>query len=153
MTEEYKSKALQHDSEEQLEFLGSDSRELEQALLTLASLNEDERSEFMRRWPSTLQSMCELMRITLQEYKVKDSACVAEALATTLSSYLGGRDLYIPNGERLKDALRDIRIWREFKGNNLEQISRQYGLTERRVSQIIAEQRAAFVARRQRGLF
>ncbi|WP_335695451.1 Mor transcription activator family protein [Shewanella psychrophila] len=49
--------------------------------------------------------------------------------------------------------MRDIRIWREFKGNNLEQLSRDYGLTERRVSQIIAEQRAAFVARKQRRLF
>ncbi|MCH4295595.1 transcriptional regulator [Shewanella sp. 3B26] len=139
--------------DEQLELLGAGSEELEQALLTLSSLDDDERIEFMRRWPSTLQSLCELMRITLQEYKVAEPALIAEALATTLSSYLGGRDLYIPNGERLKDALRDIRIWREFKGNNLEQLSRQYGLTERRVSQIVAEQRAAFVARRQRGLF
>ncbi|MEL4439076.1 hypothetical protein AAEH88_07565 [Shewanella algae] len=52
MTEECKGKALQHDSEEQLELLGSDSQELEQALLTHASLYEDERSEFMRRCPT-----------------------------------------------------------------------------------------------------
>ncbi|AYV12972.1 Mor transcription activator family protein [Shewanella algae] len=140
-------------AEEQLELLSAGCEELEQALLTLSSLDDDERIEFTRRWPSTLQSLCELMRITLKEYKVSDSALVAEALTTTLSTYLGGRDLYIPNGDRLKDALRDIRIWREFKGNNLEQLSRQYGLTERRISQIVAEQRAAFVARRQRGLF
>ncbi|MGS0725002.1 Mor transcription activator family protein [Shewanella sp. 0m-11] len=78
---------------------------------------------------------------------------ISEALATTISTYLGGRDIYIPNGECLNDALRDIPIWREFKGNNLEQLSRDYGLTERRVSQIIAEQRAAFVARKQRRFF
>jgi hypothetical protein len=35
----------------------------------------------------------------------------------------------------------------------LEQQSRDYGLTERRISQIVAEQRAAFVARKQRRLF
>lgn len=83
-------------------------------------------------------------------------AVVAEALATTLSSYLGGQDLYIPKGERLNVALRNIRIWREFKDNNLEQLCRPgrlYGLSERRVSQIVAEQRTAFVARKQRGLF
>ncbi|BCV39984.1 Mor transcription activator family protein [Shewanella algae] len=80
-------------------------------------------------------------------------AVVAEALATTLSSYLGGQDLYIPKGERLNVALRNIRIWREFKDNNLEQLCRLYGLSERRVSQIVAEQRTAFVARKQRGLF
>lgn len=78
--------------------------ELEQALETLQTLKPDEREDFIKRLPSTLQSLCELMRITLE-------------------------------------------------GNNLEQLARDYSLTERRVSQIIAEQRAAFVARKQRRLF
>lgn len=137
----------------QLELIAAESTELEQALLTLSSLNADERLDFMQRWPSTLQSLCELMRVTLEGHAINNSVQISEALATTLSTYLGGRDIYIPNGDRLKDALRDIRIWREFKGNNLEQLSRKYGLTERRISQIITEQRAAFVARKQRRLF
>lgn len=66
---------------------------------------------------------------------------------------LGSRDMYIPNGERLKDALRDIQIWREFKGDNIESLSRKFGLTERRITQIIKFQRAAYVARNQRSLF
>lgn len=139
--------------EEQLDLLPASSQELEQALATLKNLKPDEREDFIKRWPSTLQSLCELMRVTLEGNNVADAIAVSEALATTLSTYLGGRDMYIPNGERLKDALRDIRIWREFKGNNLEVLARDYGLTERRVSQIIAEQRAAFVARKQRRLF
>ncbi|WP_083390276.1 Mor transcription activator family protein [Shewanella algae] len=57
-------------------------------------------------------------------------AVVAEVLATILSSYLGGQDLYIPKGERLNVALRNIRIWRELKGNNLERLSHQYDLSE-----------------------
>ncbi len=138
---------------EQMDLIHSSAFELEQALETLQTLKPDERTDYIKRWPSTLQSICELMRITLEGQKVSNAMVISEALATTLSTYLGGRDLYIPNGERLKDALRDIRIWREFKGNNLEQLSRDYGLTERRVSQIIAEQRAAFVARKQRRLF
>lgn len=140
-------------SEDQQELLGADSHELEQALLTLASLNEDERSEFIRRWPANLQSLCELLRSALQTRGVGEADVLAEHLATLIGNYLGGRDMYIPSGERLKVALRDIRIWREFKGNNLEQLSRQYGLSERRVSQIVAEQRTAFVARKQRRLF
>lgn len=139
--------------EEQMDLIHNSAFELEQALETIQTLKPDERSDFIKRWPSTLQSLCELMRITLESRAISNSVQISEELATTLSTYLGGRDLYIPNGERLKDALRDIRIWREFKGNNLEQLSRDYGLTERRVSQIIAEQRAAFVARKQRRLF
>lgn len=144
---------LPPDNDEQLELLGNDGGELEQALLTLASLNEDERSEFTRRWPANLQSLCELLRSALRSRGVNDADALAEQLATLIGGYLGGRDMYIPSGERLKVALRDIRIWREFKGNNLEQLSRQYGLSERRVSQIVAEQRTAFVARKQRRLF
>jgi Mor family transcriptional regulator len=139
--------------EEQLDLLPASSQELEQALATLKNLKPDEREDFIKRWPSTLQSLCELMRVTLEGNNVANAIMVSEALATTLSTYLGGRDMYIPNGERLKDALRDIRIWREFKGNNLEVLARDNSLTERRVSQIIAEQRAAFVARKQRRLF
>lgn len=139
--------------EQQYELLPASTQELEQALATLQHLKPDEREDFIKRWPSTLQSLCELMRVTLEGQSVKNPKGVSEALATTLSIYLGGRDVYIPNGERLKGALRDIRIWREFKGNNLEQLSRDYGLTERRVSQIVDEQRMAFVARKQRRLF
>ncbi|MGI3040178.1 Mor transcription activator family protein [Shewanella algae] len=153
MTEECKGKALQHDSEEQLELLGSDSQELEQALLTHASLYEDERSEFMRRCPTNLQSLCELNRTALHSRGVYESDVLAEHLATLIGCYLGGRDMYIPSGERLNVALRDICIWREFKDNNLEQLCRLYGLSERRVSQIVAEQHTAFVARKQRRLF
>ncbi|MEZ9822978.1 Mor transcription activator family protein [Shewanella sp. 10N.286.45.A1] len=140
-------------SEQRLDLLQTASQELELALATLQNLKTDEREDFVKRWPSTLQSLCELMRVTLEGQVISNAVQIIEALATTLSTYLSGRDIYIPNGERLKDALRDIRILREFKGNNLEQLSREYDLTEHRVSQIIAEQRAAFVARKLRRLF
>ncbi|MGR3972796.1 Mor transcription activator family protein [Shewanella sp. 1180_01] len=138
---------------EQLDLLSTSAAELEQALATLATLKPDEREDFIRRWPSTLQSLCDVMRVTLKQHNIDNADRVSEDLATSLSAYFGGRDMYIPNGESLKKALRDIKIWREFKGNNLEQLSRDYGLTERRVSEIVAEQRAAFVARKQRRLF
>lgn len=144
---------MSKNQDRQLDLVPCNAEELEQTLAVLQSLTDDERKDFIHRWPSTLQSLCELMRVTLEGYKVTNALMLSEALATSLSTYLGGRDVYIPNGERLKDALRDIQIWREFKGNNLELLSRSYGLTERRVSQIIAEQRAAFVARKQRKLF
>ncbi len=138
--------------EEQMDLIHSSDFELEQVLETLQTLKPDERSDFIKRWPSSLQSLCELMRVTLEGQKVRNALAISEALATTLSIYLGDRVLYIPNGEPLKDVLRDIRIWREFEGDNLEQLSREYGLTERRINLIIAEQRAAFVARKLRRL-
>ncbi|GGY97025.1 Mor transcription activator family protein [Shewanella fodinae] len=107
----------------------------------------------VRRWPANLQSLCELLRSALQNRGVGEMDVLAEHLATLNGNYLGCRNMYIPSGERLKVAQRDIRIWREFKGNNMEQLSRQYGLSERLVSQIVAEHRTVFVARKQRRLF
>ncbi|WP_133182297.1 Mor transcription activator family protein [Shewanella decolorationis] len=137
----------------QLDLLATNAAELEQALAALSELKDDERSDFIHRWPSTLQSLSALMQVTLKKHGVSNADRISEDLATGLSLYFGGRDMYIPNGESLKKALRDIKIWNEFKGNNLEQLSRDYGLTERRISEIVAEQRAAYVARKQRRLF
>lgn len=147
------TKALNDPNQDQLDLLSTSAAELEHALEVMASLNSDERSDFIRRWPSTLQSLCDVLLVTLKQHNIVNAERVSEDLAASLSTYLGGRDVYIPNGERLQKALRDIKIWREFKGNNLEQLSRNYGLTERRVSEIVAEQRAALVARKQRRLF
>ena len=144
---------LDNQQDNQLDLLATNAAELEQALAALSELKDDERSDFIHRWPSTLQSLSALMQVTLKKHGVSNADRISEDLATGLSLYFGGRDMYIPNGESLKKALRDIKIWNEFKGNNLEQLSREYGLTERRISEIIAEQRAVLVARKQRRLF
>ena len=150
MTDKYKQ---EHEPEQQLELMQTTAVEFEQALNTLSNLKDDEHADCYARWPSNLQSLCELMRCTLSDQNVNNATFLSEVLVTALSTYMGGRDIYIPNGERLKDALRDIQIWREFKGNNIEALSRKYDLTERRITQIIKFQRAAFVARKQRSLF
>ena len=144
---------LDNQQDNQLDLLATNAAELEQALAALSELKDDERSDFIHRWPSTLQSLSALMQVTLKKHGISNADRISEDLATGLSLYFGGRDMYIPNGESLKKALRDIKIWNEFKGNNLEQLSRDYGLTERRISEIIAEQRAVLVARKQRRLF
>lgn len=144
---------LDNQQDNQLDLLSTNAAELEQALAALSELKDDERSDFIHRWPSTLQSLSALMQVTLKKHGISNADRISEDLATGLSLYFGGRDMYIPNGESLKKALRDIKIWNEFKGNNLEQLSREYGLTERRISEIIAEQRAVLVARKQRRLF
>ena len=142
-----------HEPEEQLELMHTTAEEFEQALNTLSNLGEGEHEDFVQRWPANLQSLCELMRQTLEKRNIKEAEKVSEVLTTALSVYMGGRHLYIPNGDRLKKALRDIRIWRDFKGNNVEELSRKHNLTERHISQIVAVQKAAEIARRQRKLF
>lgn len=147
------TKPPQQPQEQQLELMQTTAQEFELALTALANLDDSEHDDCIARWPSNLQSLCELLRCTLADQNVDNATFLSEVLVTALCTYLGGRDMYIPNGERLKDSLRDIQIWREFKGDNIELLSRKFGITERRITQIIKFQRAAFVARKQRSLF
>ncbi|WP_087022458.1 Mor transcription activator family protein [Thaumasiovibrio subtropicus] len=104
------------------------------------------------RWPSSLQSIAELFRFELERSGVTDPH-IANKLVLSLGHYLGGRDIYIPNGNILKTAVRNIQIWRDFNGRNIEALAVQYQLSERQITSILKEQRTAEVKRRQRALF
>ncbi|STQ75519.1 Mor transcription activator family protein [Grimontia hollisae] len=120
----------------------------------LAATENETVVEFNRqRWPSTLQSLVELLRVELEREKIPNATGVAAKLTTSLAIYFGGRDIYIPKGDTLKASLRDIQIWRDFNGRNIEQLAAQHNLTERQITSIIKEQRKAEVERRQRKLF
>jgi Mor family transcriptional regulator len=73
--------------------------------------------------------------------------CLIEA------QYIGARMVYFPTGEKLKTALRDALIYREFNGHNHLALAQKYKLTVTRVYQIVAEQTALFVKERQGKLF
>ncbi|WP_022944638.1 Mor transcription activator family protein [Pseudoalteromonas ruthenica] len=127
--------------------------EVEQLQACLANLEGQELDGVRKRWPSTLQSLVMLLQRELEKKNIADADKLAEGLTFALSHYFGGRDIYLPTDKRLKAALRDIQIWAEFKGNNVECLAIKFSLTERRVLEIIQEQREAENARRQRSLF
>lgn len=79
-------------------------------------------------------------------------ATVALEQLQYLSQHIGGSGFYLAKGVAAMWAARDEQMWRRFDGRNYARLAREYGLTEMRVRQIIAEQRAAEVARRQRRL-
>ncbi|MCG7565878.1 transcriptional regulator [Pseudoalteromonas sp. CnMc7-15] len=136
--------------EKQSDLFGS---EVDQLQACLANLEGQELNDVRKRWPSTLQSLVILLKRELKKKNIADADKVAEGLTFALSHYFGGRDIYLPTDQRLKAALRDIQIWSEFKGNNVECLAVKFSLTERRVLEIIQEQRKAENARRQRSLF
>ena len=73
--------------------------------------------------------------------------CILEA------QYMGARMVYFPTGEKLKLALRDALIFREFKGHNQLALAKKHDVTVTRIYQIVAEQTALFVKERQGRLF
>ena len=66
-----------------------------------------------------------------------------------LSGHMGGGGFYLAKGVAAMLAARDELIWREFNGRNYAELARAHGLTEMRVRQIVAEQRARDMAQRQ----
>lgn len=58
---------------------------------------------------------------------------------------------YLPTGEALDRALRDNRMWREYRGRpgQIEQFMREENLTQQAVYRILAEQRELHVGKAQ----
>lgn len=126
---------------------------VEQLQDCLSKLSTEDAAEVRKRWPSNLQSLALLIESQLTKASVNNPQGVGEAITLAIGHYFGGRDVYIPTDQRLKAALRDIQIWQEFNGCNMEKLSIKFGLTQRRVAEIIQQQRSVEIQRRQRSLF
>ncbi|TMO98700.1 transcriptional regulator [Pseudoalteromonas sp. S3260] len=136
--------------EQQSELFGESVEQLQDCL---SNLSTEDAAEVRKRWPSNLQSLALLIEAELNKAKVNEAQSVGESITLAIGHYFGGRDVYIPTDQRLKAALRDIQIWQEYRGNNVEALAIKFGLTERRIAEIIQHQRAVETQRRQRSLF
>ena len=107
------------------------------------------------KWPANLAAMVDVLHATLRERGHDDDAALddAEHCAIAIAEYQGGRNYYLPTGERLKGFVRDRAIYLASNGRNKAELALRYDLTERRVEQIVAEQRAIHLRRIQPQLF
>ncbi len=107
------------------------------------------------RWPSVLAELVDVLRTTFRRRGRDEAAAIAEAQQAVLAigQYLGGRQIYLPTGESLQTALRDRRLYLEYNGRNKGELAQRFGITERRVEQIAAEQRAVYIRRIQPDFF
>ncbi|EHK90955.1 Mor transcription activator family protein [Aggregatibacter actinomycetemcomitans] len=87
----------------------------------------------------------EMFDVLLNEFekneKTKNEALkLAERTVLTISNYFGGRSFYLPSGSVLKRQIRDNQIFKEFKGNNMDEISRKYNLSAPHIYSILRKQ-------------
>ena len=78
----------------------------------------------------------EMFDVLINEFeknsKTKNEAlALAESTVLTIANYFGGRSFYLPNGTRLKAQIRANRIFKEFKGDNTNELTRKYSLSSR----------------------
>lgn len=108
------------------------------------NLNKIPDQEIFHKWPRTLSEIIEVIEAELvrQGADRAQAHITASKLTGVMAHYFGGQSFYLPTGEVLKDALRNVMIFKEFKGNNVPELIRKYNLSESHIYAIIREQLA-----------
>ena len=102
------------------------------------------------RFPSLLSELNALLRVELERlgYDPKHSI----ELVVAISSKIGGMQIYFPRGQALEYFVRDMRIWRDFTGDNVAELVARYRVTHKTVYKAIKRMRRIEVSKRQYSL-
>ena len=138
--------------------MNADQREFDLGELDSAALaahSGDDLGPLSDNWPQLLAELVDVLVALYRRKGMNDDKAVIEAQDAVLAiaHYLGGRQFYLPKGEPLRAALIARTIYVLNRGNNKLQLAERFGVSERRIEQIIAEQSRIQVRRRQGQLF
>lgn len=117
----------------------------EELLNHLSEISEEARL----KWPRDLIALLDIFQATLTRFGTPEeqSSRLAHALISELAVYCGGRYIYLPKGDALEKAIRDVRLYQDWRnGNNHnphtpETLQKKYNLSLQHVYRIINEQR------------
>ena len=144
----------QDSHEEQHEMFGDTvDGSVQQMLNHIDEITEDDLKAL---WPHRLFEFYEIISYELNNVaniQKDDNLKISAALVTAIANYFGGTSFYLPHNEKLDRAIRDIKIWNEFKGNNLTQLTRKYRCSEMTIRSAIAKQYALRHKKLQPSLF
>jgi Mor family transcriptional regulator len=107
------------------------------------------------QWAPLLADMVRVIEADKVRRGVAQADAFADARNTVLviAEYFGGRQAYLPKGDRLKTALRDAEIWRKFTGKNARELAAEHGVSEIHMYAILKRQRALHTRKLQGRLF
>jgi len=131
-------------SEQQHDFFGDDTHGNDLSAADVASINE-------HRWPKAMTEFVQVLSAAAIRNGISkdkaDADQIARWVVLTLGVHFGGRQVYLPKGDVLYAALRDVKMWQEFTGHNHEQLAKKYNLSVVAVYKIIGQQRALHMAK------
>ena len=98
------------------------------------------------RWEGSLREMVEIAEAKLL-VEIKpgvEAAELARHVVFAICSVMGGKVVYLPRGDALKRALRDAKIYRDWKEHNtpIPDLVSKYDLANQTIYDIIRRQRA-----------
>lgn len=91
------------------------------------------------RFPSLLAELNALLRVELERLGYNPRHSIE--LVSAISSKIGGMQVYFPRGQMLEQFVRDMRIWRDFTGNNIPELVERYHVTYKTVYKAIRRMR------------
>ena len=139
-------------AEEQKDLLGEHSFS-DDLLAHLDEIPDDVR----KKWPKDLAALIDLYQASMLRmgYDERDAKKIAHTLLAEQAMYCGGRHVYIPKGDRFRQAVRDIDLFNDWHDRGIvpDELAIRYKLSTQHVYRIIKEQRAIHMKRVQPGLF
>ncbi len=96
-----------------------------------------------QKYPKSLRELARFVHEDLIELGMPEdlSTFFAFRAAETVRRHFGGQALYVPKANRYYIAMRNSEILKRFDGKNYSQLSRETGLTERHLYDIVNKNR------------
>lgn len=105
-------------------------------------------------WPASLRNLFDVVAAALRHAPAgSDIERQARDVVLAIAEYLGGEKVYLPTGEALRRAVRNVMIYRLAGKVRAKDLGKRFRLTESAVFEIQEEQRRLLVGRLQGKLF
>lgn len=118
---------------------------------------DDIPDEVRKKWPRDLANLIDIYDAALKRMGVDDDQArrIAHTLLAEQSMYCGGRHIYMPKGDRFKQAVRDVELFRDWHDRGIvpDELATRYKLSTQHVYRIINEQRRIHLRKVQPELF
>ncbi|WP_431786853.1 Mor transcription activator family protein [Vibrio harveyi] len=111
-------------------------------------LAEDEEAQ---RWPEAMRQIYAMFKDELVKGGVDSRLAII--LLNRICKEFGGVQLYLPRGRQLESEIMNLSIWHEFKGDNVEELSRKYDKSMQHIYRVVAKMRKREIKNRQPNLF
>lgn len=121
----------------------------------VARASATDMREARHRWPQTLADLFDVLFAYNRRAGMDEAAAERDATERTflLADYIGPRMVYLPSGEKLRLAVRDLSIFRNPAHRDVFELARLHKMTVQQVYNIIAEQTRLVRDRMQGKLF
>ena len=102
-----------------------------------------------------LSDLASQVAVVLAEFNVSDAIAeqAGSAIADHVAERWGGQLINIPKDYRYNLSKRDLEIYERVRGNNLNELAREYGISVRAIYRVIQRTKRMAVARHQNDLF